>query len=339
MISNLYVMEEGLTFGDVLIIPAFSAIESREDIDISTDFLGLRIKPIISSPMDHVSSSDMVLALARQSYYGIFHRFKDSHELREDIFLASEEGYPFGVAIGVKDSTVLKWLHGLPKLHSICIDVAHGDHQLVLDRIVLLKSEFPDTKIIAGNVATASAYARLSAAGADAVRIGIGSGSACTTRTTTGIGVPQLTAILHSYQEKLSNGGAQIIADGGIESAGDIVKALAAGADVVMLGKMLAGHDESPGEIIVVDGQRMKPYRGQSMLGSNGHRNSPEGIAGLVPYRGKVADTLKQLEGWIKSGMSYVGASNLTELRQYARFIKVSPATQLESNTRIMEIQ
>lgn len=331
-------ISEGLTYGDVLLEPQYSDINSRDNIDITTDFLGLKIKPIISSPMDHVSSSDMVLALGGYGYYGIFHRFKDLGELRKEIFLTHEWKVPFGVAIGVKDPAVFAWLKTLPPVHSICIDVAHGDHKLVIDRIKLLKDSFPDTKVIAGNVATYDGYGRLVNAGADAIRVGIGSGSACTTRATTGIGVPQLTAILDTVEAKRSFGG-QVIADGGIESAGDIVKALAAGADIVMLGKMLAGHDESPGEVIVIDGKKMKPYRGQSMLGTNGHRNSPEGIAGLVPYRGGVINTLNQLEGWIRSGLSYIGAKDLTSLRERASFIKVSPATQLESNTRIMEIQ
>jgi IMP dehydrogenase len=333
-------MREALTFNDVLIPPAFSDIDNRSQIDITTDFLNLRIKPVISSPMDHVSEGPMVWTLGENNYYGIYHRFRRLESIKTDIEVKAD--IPFAVSIGVKDIySWVDWLHTLSlySLQAVCIDVAHGDHQLVLDSIALIKKELPELKIIAGNIATPSGYGRLAAAGADAIRVGIGSGSACTTRSTTGIGVPQLTAIMDCVEERRLHGGPQIIADGGIESAGDIVKALAAGADVVMLGKMLAGHDESPGEIVVVDGKRMKPYRGQSMLGSNGHRNSPEGIAGLVPYRGKVMDTLNQLEGWIKSGLSYVGAANLTELRRYATFIKVSPATQQESNTRILELR
>lgn len=332
------IIGKGLTFADVLIPPNYSDITSRDEIDITTDFLGLRLNPIIAAPMDHVTSLPMITALASKKYYGIFHRFGDKDTLRKDIYYTAGIGYPnnFGVAIGVKDPTTIDWLHSLPPLHAVCVDVAHGDHTLVFSRIRELRDAFPNMHIIAGNIATAAGYRRLADAGADAVRVGIGNGSACSTRSTTGVGVPQLTAIMNVVEERERTIGPQIIADGGIESSGDIIKSLAAGADIVMLGKMLAGHDESPGEVITVEGKKFKPYRGQSMLGSNGIRNSPEGVAGLVPALGSVVDTLNQLEGWIKSGLSYVGARDLTSLRRNATFIKVSSATQQESSIRII---
>ena len=332
MVSNI--VQEGLSYADVLIVPEYSNIVSRNEVDISVDFLGLRIKPIIAAPMDYVVGTQMIISLYDNGYYGIFPRF--GYDIR-DAWSAFTNEVLFGIAIGAKNpEKAYEVLMEGPLPHSICIDVAHGDHSLVLDMIHFLKYKFKNTWIIAGNVATAAGYRRLANAGADAIRVGIGAGSACTTRGTTGAGVPQLTAVLDCAEEK-GFSGPSIIADGGIETSGDIVKALAAGADVVMLGKLLAGHDESPGLPININGTIMKAYRGQSLLGSNGARKAPEGIAGYVPARGKVSDTLAQMEGWIKSGFSYVGARNIEELRE-AQFIKISQAAQKESHIRILEV-
>jgi IMP dehydrogenase len=331
------ILKEGLTFNDVLLIPEHSDIKSRDEIDITTDFLGLRLNPIIAAPMDYVINVPVMKILIDNGYYGILHRFGEyeGDKYREAQELMWSNRLNYGVAIGAKSN--LNNLDLPIWAHSVCIDVAHGDHSLVVDKIKKIKELYPGMRIIAGNVATASGFQRLALAGADAIRVGIGPGSACTTRIRTGVGYPQLSAIMECAVEKKYHN-ASLIADGGIESSGDIVKALAAGADMVMIGKLLAGHNESPGEHITIDGKHYKPYRGQSMFNSNGRRNAPEGVSGYIPMRGALTDTLKQLESWIKSGLSYVGARDLTELRESARFIKVSPATQLESSTRLLEI-
>lgn len=228
------------------------------------------------------------------------------------------------------------------------IDTAHGHTALVLQTIGAAKSLFPDLPIIAGNAATAQGTRDLINAGADAVKVGIGAGSICTTRIVAGAGMPQLTAVLECAAESHKHN-IPVIADGGIKYSGDIVKALAAGADVVMLGSMLAGLEESPGDIILYEGRRYKVYRGMGSMGamqghgadrygsgvkSSGERDKlvPEGVEGQVPYRGKLANIIYQMVGGLRSGMGYVGASNLAELREKARFVRITNAGLLESH-------
>jgi len=227
----------------------------------------------------------------------------------------------------------------------IVVDTAHGHSRGVLDAIKTLKKTYPDTEIIAGNIATGEAVKDLIKAGADAVKVGIGPGSICTTRVVAGVGVPQLTAIRECSREA-AKAKTPLIADGGIKLSGDIVKALAAGANAVMIGSLLAGTDESPGEIILYQGRSYKVYRGMGSLGAmrNGSRERyfqggiddgklvPEGIEGRVPYRGSLSDNVHQLLGGVRSGMGYVGAKDLEQLRERAQFIRVSPAGLKESH-------
>lgn len=333
---------EGYTYGDVLIQPAYSDIPTRADIDVRTMYLGEWRLPIISAPMDTVTGPQMAVAMHQQGGYGILHRFSpNSDEFYSQISSTHSLGNglaQFGAAIGVKQDYWLSLV--ADKVHSLCIDVAHGHHQLVIDMIKFLHDwrtkNGKSFYIIAGNVATGQGYVDLAEAGADAIRVGIGPGSACTTRETTGVGVPQLTALQNCVTMKDHKGlSASIIADGGIQNPGDIAKALAAGADAVMLGKMLAGADESLAEVHPVSS--LKVYRGQSTVGSNGARGAPEGITGTVLRSGPVADTLEQLMHYLRSSMSYVGANNLQEFREKAKFIHVSPATFAESATRLGE--
>jgi IMP dehydrogenase len=251
-------------------------------------------------------------------------------------------------AIGVGE----KGLSRLEKLAAAGLDVAvidtaHGHTALVLATIREARQQFPHIPIIAGNAATAQGVHDLVEAGAAAVKVGIGAGSICTTRIVAGAGVPQLTAVMECATEA-HNLGVPCIADGGIKYSGDIVKALAAGADSVMLGSMLAGLEESPGDIILYEGRRYKVYRGMGSLGAmqghgadrygsgvkNGERDKlvPEGVEGQVPYRGKLADIIYQMMGGLRSGMGYVGARNLEELRQKAEFVQISTAGLLESH-------
>jgi IMP dehydrogenase len=217
----------------------------------------------------------------------------------------------------------------------VTVDVAHGHHDKVAATIKQLRNEGFE-KIIAGNVATYDGYVYLMDAGANAIKVGIGPGSVCTTREVTGVGVPQLSAIMDCVEAQQAWAGPPIIADGGIKNSGDIVKALAAGADMVMLGSLLAGTAEAPGETVIdSQGTRWRPYRGQSIFGVNESKYTPEGIEGWVKERGPVADVLKHLAGGIRSGLSYVGANNLDELRMKANFVQVSHSTHIESKTRI----
>jgi IMP dehydrogenase len=229
----------------------------------------------------------------------------------------------------------------------IVVDTAHGHSARVLEAVTRIKRLSNRVQVMAGNVATADGAKALIDAGADAVKVGIGPGSICTTRIVAGVGVPQLTAILEAVDEAQKRG-IPIIADGGIKYSGDIVKALAAGADCVMVGSLLAGTDESPGETYLYQGRTYKAYRGMGSVGAMARGSAdryfqqevkdqlklvPEGIEGQVPYKGPVGAVLHQLVGGLRAGMGYVGAANLTDLRNRARFIRISPAAARESHT------
>ena len=234
---------------------------------------------------------------------------------------------------------------------AIVVDTAHGHSQFVLDLVKKIKKEFPEVDIIAGNVSTAEATEDLIKSGADCVKIGIGAGSSCTTRIIAGVGVPQLSAVMDCAQVGLKHN-TPIIADGGIRYSGDIAKSLAAGANVVMLGGMLAGMDESPGETIVYEGRRYKSYRGMGSLAAmkegGGERYFqqekdelklvPEGIEGMVPFRGPVNNTIFQLIGGLKSSMGYCGAKDLKSFFKHKKFIEISAAGIKESHPHEVSI-
>jgi IMP dehydrogenase len=234
----------------------------------------------------------------------------------------------------------------------IVVDTAHGHSARVLEAVTRIKRLSNRVQVMAGNVATGDGTKALIDAGADAVKVGIGPGSICTTRIVAGVGVPQLTAILDAVEEAKKRG-VPVIADGGIKYSGDIVKALAAGADCVMVGSLLAGTDESPGETYLYQGRTYKAYRGMGSVGAMARGSAdryfqqevkdqlklvPEGIEGQVPYKGPVGAVLHQLVGGLRAGMGYVGAANLTDLRSRARFIRISSAAARESHTHGVSI-
>lgn len=249
-----------------------------------------------------------------------------------------------GAAVGATKD-VLDRIEALVKAKAdvFVIDTAHGQSKNVLDTIRNIKDAFPDIQLIAGNVATYEGTEDLIKAGADCVKIGIGPGSICTTRVVTGIGVPQITAIMEAYRAAQKYG-VPIIADGGIKFSGDVAKALAAGGNVVMMGSLFAGTDESPGEEIFVEGRRFKAYRGMGSLGAMSAGSSdryfqsgttkyvPEGVEGRVPYKGLVGDIVFQLVGGVKSAMGYMGAKDLKTLRSTAKYVKITQASLAESH-------
>ena len=253
-----------------------------------------------------------------------------------------------GAAVGV-GSDAMDRLKALvdAKVDVVVIDTAHGHSANVIRRVNDFKNAFPDLQIIAGNVATAEATEALIKAGADCVKVGIGPGSICTTRVVAGIGVPQITAVM-DCAEIADKYGIPVIADGGIKYSGDIVKALAAGASTVMLGSMLAGTEESPGEVFLYQGRQFKSYRGMGSIGAmaQAHGSSdryfqegaaaeklvPEGVEGRIAYKGKVADVIFQMVGGLKSGMGYVGCATIDELRKDADFVKITSASLIESH-------
>lgn len=257
-----------------------------------------------------------------------------------------------GAAVGITDD-VLERVDALVKAHVDCIviDSAHGHSANIFKCLRLIKEHYPDLQVIAGNVATGEAVRDLVAAGADCVKIGIGPGSICTTRVVAGIGVPQITAIMDAYAEAKKTG-TPIIADGGIKFSGDITKAIAAGADVVMMGSMFAGCDEAPGDFELFQGRKYKVYRGMGSLGAmqQAHGSAdryfqagarklvPEGVEGRVAYKGSVEDTVFQLIGGLRSGMGYCGAKDIATLQETGKFVKISSASLKESHPHDIHI-
>ena len=233
----------------------------------------------------------------------------------------------------------------------IVVDTAHGHSQGVIDRVRWVKQNFPEVQVIGGNIATAAAR-DLAAAGADAVKVGIGPGSICTTRIIAGVGVPQLTAV-HNVSEALKGSGVSVIADGGIRFSGDIAKALAAGADCVMLGGMFAGTDEAPGEIELYQGRAYKSYRGMGSLGAmsqgssdryfqektdNTEKYVPEGIEGRVPHKGPIINIIHQLVGGLRSSMGYLGCATIADMHEKAEFVEITSAGMSESHVHDVQI-
>jgi len=249
-----------------------------------------------------------------------------------------------GAAVGIARDTFDR-VEALLKagVDVLVVDTAHGHSVAVVEMVAAIKQRYPDIELIAGNVATAEATEELIQAGADALKVGIGPGSICTTRVVAGIGVPQITAV-NDCAAVASKYNVPIIADGGIKYSGDIAKAIAAGADVVMLGNLFAGTEESPGEVVILQGRSYKVYRGMGSLGAMTQGSSdryfqedaqklvPEGIEGRVPYKGYVAETIFQLIGGLKAGMGYCGVKNIDEMKTDARFIRITNAGLTESH-------
>ena len=258
-----------------------------------------------------------------------------------------------GAAIGVTDDTIERAdLLIANEVDVLVIDTAHGHSQGVLDMLTTLKERYPDTEMVAGNVGTVGGARALIDAGADAIKVGIGPGSICTTRVIAGIGVPQITAV-SDCARVAAEADVPVIADGGIRYSGDIAKAIAAGANTVMIGSLFAGMEESPGETILYEGRQYKSYRGMGSVSamSEGSRDRyfqssqthsdklvPEGIEGMIPYRGPVRDTIYQLVGGLRSSMGYCGTGDISTLQQSAEFIRVSPAGVRESHPHDVKI-
>ena len=255
-----------------------------------------------------------------------------------------------GAAVGIT-ANVMDRVQALvdASVDCIVIDSAHGHSKNIITTLKNIKSAFPDLQVIAGNIATGAAAKALCEAGVDAVKVGIGPGSICTTRVVAGIGVPQITAIMQAYDAAM-NAGIPVIADGGIKYSGDITKALAAGANVCMMGSLFAGTDEAPGDFELYQGRKYKVYRGMGSIAAmengskdryfqeNARKLVPEGVEGRVAYKGSLEDTVFQLIGGLRSGMGYCGAKNIAELHEKAEFVKISAASLKESHPHDIHI-
>lgn len=330
----------GLSFNDVLLIPQYSDVKLGE-IDVSTRLTSnLKLKiPILSSPMDTVTGLEMAHAMGKIGGLGILPRNLDLDEALKAIDKLHKERLPIGVAVGPFDDDKVARL-AEKEVDIVVIDTAHGHSKNVLEAVKRFKREY-GVEVMAGNVATGEGAEALIEAGADSLRVGIGPGHACTTREIAGVGVPQLTAVAW-VADVASEYGVSVVADGGIEKPADIVKALAAGADAVMLGYLLAGTDEAPGEVLRISGKVYKKYRGMGSKGAlasgsaryGEFKKVPEGVEGYVEYRGSLREVLEYLVGGLKQGMGYLGARNLGELKAKARFVRITSAGAGESKPR-----
>jgi IMP dehydrogenase len=277
--------------------------------------------------------------------------FKDIQKRKQcpDACKDSQGRLRVGAAVGIRANTIMR-VNALVEagVDIVAVDTAHGHSQAVLDMVATIRKAYPDLQIIAGNVATADAVRDLVKAGADAIKVGIGPGSICTTRVVAGVGMPQLTAIMKCSEEAAKTG-TPIIADGGIKYSGDIAKAIAAGADTVMMGSIFAGTDESPGETILYEGRKFKAYRGMGSLGAmsepegssdryfqdasaESKKYVPEGIEGRIPTKGRLDEVVYQLIGGLKSSMGYCGVRTIDELKEKTRFVRITSAGLRESH-------
>ena len=332
----------GLCFDDVLLVPQYSEIRSRSKIDIgsSLERVGRLGLPIFSSPMDTVTCGAMAEKMCLSGGMGIIHRYNTIDDQVSEVLIARRNGVKnVGAAIGITGDYVDRAVELVRSgVKVLCVDVAHGHHTMMKTALEALRKEIRDVHIMAGNVATREGFDDLSRWGATSVRVGVGGGSICSTRIQTGHGVPTFQSILDISSSEFA-GSVQIVADGGIKNSGDIVKALAAGADFVMLGSMLSGTLESPGEIIYEGDKTYKAYRGmasaEAQIDWRGHASSLEGVSTIVQTKGSVDSVLREIGAGIRSGLSYTGAINIDELHAKARFICQTSSGAIESSTHI----
>ncbi len=364
-------VKEGLTFDDVLLIPAESHVLPNE-VDLHTQLapnLKLNI-PIISAGMDTVTEGAMAIAIALQGGLGVIHKNMSITAQAGEVANVKNVVVPSNItkaavddnnhllvaaAIGVTSDTFERAEALIEKgADAIVIDTAHGHSAGVLRKVKEIREHFPHVTLIAGNIATGDAARALFDSGVDIVKVGIGPGSICTTRVIAGVGVPQITAI-YDAATAAREYHKPIIADGGMKYSGDVVKALAAGGNAVMLGSMLSGTTEAPGEVFESDGQKYKTYRGMGSVGAmaQAHGSSdryfqggvneanklvPEGVEACVEYKGDVSDIIFQIIGGLRSGMGYVGAATIADLRENAQFVKITNAGLRESHPHDVQI-
>lgn len=317
-----------LTYDDISLVPTtISEIRSRSTIELKDEFLGLDLTiPIVSSPMDTVTGLEMCRELDNLGALGILNRFDSSLEKVLNNGKDIEGLKAVAIGLDTPEDVIEKLAEGN---FIICIDTANANNIFVLKKTEEIKKKY-NLKIIIGNTATGATLETLENAGADAVRVGIG-GSVCTTSIQTGIGIGQVSAILDTVMTKKEKKlKIEIIADGGIKHAGDIAKAIALGADAVMLGRMLAGTKETPGEVIKYNGMLWKKYRGSASFGVKMKNVFVEGEETMVPYKGTVKNVIDSIMDGLRSCMSYMNCKSLDELRQCESFSVLSNSSYLE---------
>lgn len=343
------ILREAITFDDVLLVPAYSEVLPRE-VSLKTRFsrnIELEI-PFISAAMDTVTEAPMALAMARSGAIGVLHKNMSAEAQAAEVRKVKAEGLKVAAGVGITPDALDRVRALVAEgVDAVVLDSAHGHSKGVMDKLREIKAAFPGLDVVVGNIATAEAAKELIEAGADALKVGIGPGSICTTRIVAGVGVPQLTAIAEVAEA--AAGRVPVIADGGLRYSGDIVKALAAGADSVMCGSLFAGTDEAPGESVEIGGILYKGYRGMGSVDAmkagsadryfqkEAKKLVPEGVVARVPCKGPLAEVLFQLVGGLRSGMGYVGAKDLAALHE-ARFVRVSAASLRENHPHDVQI-
>ena len=348
------IIKEALTFDDVLLIPKYSdVIPLNTNIFLQlTKNISLKV-PFMSSAMDTVTESKMAIAIAKEGGMGIIHRNLNIKDQSNEVKKVKDKKLLVGAAIGTNQEDLDRarslTLNGVDL---VVIDTAHGHSEKVLRTLSKIKRIIKKVPICVGNIATGEAAKKLYNSGADIIKVGIGPGSICTTRMVAGIGVPQISAIME-VKKALNKKNVKIISDGGIKFSGDIAKALAAGADAIMMGSIFAGTDESPGKKFKSKGKIYKEYRGMGSIGamSSGSANRyfqknfkdkskfvPEGVEGRVEYKGKVSKIIYQLQGGLRSSMGYIGAKNLKEINKKGKFVKITKAGFYESMVHSVEM-
>ena len=347
-------IKEALTFDDVLMLPRFSSIlPSNTDISLKlTNNINLKV-PFLSSAMDTVTESNMAIAMAQEGGIGVIHRNLNIKKQSLEVKKVKNKKLLVGAAVGTNQEDFERAKTLIDSgVDLIVIDTAHGHSKKVLKTLSKLKKIKSKIPFCVGNIATGEAAKKLYNSGADIIKVGIGPGSICTTRMVAGIGVPQISAII-DVKKALNKKNIKIISDGGIKFSGDIAKALAAGADAIMMGSIFAGTDESPGKKFKSGGKTFKQYRGMGSIGamSAGSANRyfqsnfedkskfvPEGVEGRVEYKGKVSKIIYQLQGGLRSSMGYIGAKSLKEINKRAKFVKITKAGFYESMVHSVEV-
>ncbi|MEY3014540.1 MAG: inosine-5-monophosphate dehydrogenase [Pseudomonadota bacterium] len=356
-------MKIALTYDDVLLMPNYSEVVPRE-VSLRTrlrDGFELGI-PLLAAAMDTLSEHRAAIAMARLGGLAVIHKNLSIARQAEEVTIVKAEPPEAQPAFACRDAQGRLRVAAAVGPGADCderaaalvaagvdllvVDTAHGHSKNVLDAVRRLRARFPALALCAGNVATPAAVAAIADAGADVVKVGIGPGSICTTRIVAGVGVPQMTAVLECSAVARDKG-VTIIADGGIKHSGDIVKAMAGGADAVMVGSLLAGTDETPGDFVVEGGVRYKAYRGMGSLGAMAEGSKdryfqeqtrdadklvPEGVEARVPSRGPLGDVVHQLMGGLRAGMGYNGAVDFKALREGANFVQITTAGLRESH-------
>ena len=340
-------IKDSLTFDDVALVPQYSSVLPSETITSTKLANNLILQtPLISSAMDTVTESEMAIALSKSGGIGIIHRNLSIEKQVKEVKKVKKNNFLVGAAIGVNSKDIERADElSKAKVDIIVIDTAHGHTQKVLYMIKKIKKKLKKCVLCAGNIATGKAAKFLADSGVDIVKVGIGPGSICTTRLVTGIGVPQLSAVLQ-VKKALKNYKTRIISDGGIKFSGDIAKAIAAGADAVMIGSLFSGTTESPGKIFKHKGKLFKNFRGMGSVGAmsigsadryyqkkfkNISKYVPEGVEGIVKFKGPVNKIIYNLVGGLKSSMGYLGAKTIKDLQKNGEFVKITKAGFYES--------